>query len=162
MTDINAFKYADYLHMMTYDQPGRHSTFQFAKVAVEQALTIFPAEAHPRLTLGLPFYSRNTRSGDWKTYEDLIQQHKITPEMDEVGEEYFNGINMMKHKTNFAFEQNLGGVMIWEVGQDCRVNPVTRSGTTHVSTCPNGRQDSLLNAINEAILAHKVVEHPDL
>jgi len=29
----------------------------------------------------------------------------------------------------------MGGVMIWEVGQDCRLHKVVRDGKTHVSTC---------------------------
>ncbi len=37
-----------------------------------------------------------------------------------------------------------GGVMIWEVGQDCRVAPVTHGATTHPATCPGGEDASLL------------------
>lgn len=151
LTEIKAHLYADLMHMMTYDQHGRHSTMQFAQAAVDQALSLFPPEAHSHVTLGLPFYGRNTKTGDWKTYEDLIQQHKLTPPMDEVGDEYFNGVDTIQRKTRLAYDKGIGGVMIWEVGQDCRVNPVTRSGTTHVQTCPNGREDSLLYAISRTI-----------
>ena len=45
--------------------------------------------------------------------------------------------------------------MIWEVGQDCRLEPVTRRGTTHVRTCPGAagdRSPSLLAAITSARL----------
>ena len=41
--------------------------------------------------------------------------------------------------------------MIWEVGQDCRVYPVTRGDTVHVSTCPRAEDSSLLAAITEAV-----------
>ncbi len=41
--------------------------------------------------------------------------------------------------------------MIWEVGQDCRVTPTLRSGKTHVSTCPLGKNSSLLFAISSLI-----------
>jgi hypothetical protein len=27
--------------------------------------------------------------------------------------------------------------MIWEVGQDCRIYPVTHGGQTHKTTCPH-------------------------
>ena len=41
--------------------------------------------------------------------------------------------------------------MIWEVGQDCRLAPVTHGKDTHVKTCPNGEDSSLLVAIGRAI-----------
>jgi GH18 family chitinase len=37
-----------------------------------------------------------------------------------------------------TLQAGLGGIMIWEVGQDCRVHPVTHGQDTHVSTCPKG------------------------
>ena len=38
--------------------------------------------------------------------------------------------------------------MIWEVGQDCRLVPVTHGQTTHVRTCPGeGDANSLLVAV---------------
>lgn len=151
LTQIKAYNHVDLLHMMTYDQHGRHSTFPFAQAAVDQALSIFPPEAHAKLTLGLPFYGRDVKTGVWKTYEDIVQQNQITPQMDEVSDQYFNGVNTIKEKTQMAFHKKIGGVMIWEVGQDCRVDPVTRSGTTHAKTCPKGKEDSLLNAIAETI-----------
>jgi GH18 family chitinase len=163
MVEVGAHKYADLLHMMSYDQPKRHSTLSFAQSALDQALSIFPSEAHSRLTLGLPFYARNINTGEWKTYEDLVQQHKLEASMDEVAGEYFNGVEMIKRKTKLSFDKEIGGVMIWEVGQDCRVSPVTRDGTTHVKTCPNGDQDSLLAAIRIVVQEESnLIEHPDL
>lgn len=46
----------------------------------------------------------------------------------------------------------LGGVMIWEVGQDCRLVPTIHAdGSSHVRTCPgNGDDASLLVAITKA------------
>ena len=49
-----------------------------------------------------------------------------------------------------AFNEGVGGVMIWEVGQDCRVVPVKRGDTVHVKTCPEGEESSLLSAITKA------------
>eukprot|EP00293_Proteomonas_sulcata_P000171 CAMPEP_0184323560 /NCGR_PEP_ID=MMETSP1049-20130417/130974_1 /TAXON_ID=77928 /ORGANISM="Proteomonas sulcata, Strain CCMP704" /LENGTH=86 /DNA_ID=CAMNT_0026645107 /DNA_START=1 /DNA_END=257 /DNA_ORIENTATION=+ len=70
--------------------------------------------------MGLPFYSRSTRTGDWKTYEDLIKMYgkKLTKSTDEIDEHYFNGYKMIQKKTRYALQNGLGGVMIWEVGQD--------------------------------------------
>jgi hypothetical protein len=40
----------------------------------------------------------------------------IEEDSDEWGEYFFNGIATIRHKTKFALEQGLGGLMIWEVG----------------------------------------------
>ena len=42
----------------------------------------------------------------------------------------FNGVKTMRAKVQYAIELNLGGVMIWEVGQDCRLEPVTHGELT--------------------------------
>ena len=52
----------------------------------------------------------------------------------------------MKH----VITEEVGGIMIWEVGQDCRTLPVTRGDTVHVKTCPKGEDSSLLSAITKA------------
>ena len=49
-------------------------------------------------------------------------------------------------------ELRLAGVMIWEVGQDCRLEPVTHGATTHVRTCP-ADDSSLLRAIDRCVCA---------
>jgi len=49
-------------------------------------------------------------------------------------------------------ESGMGGVMIWEVGQDCRSEPVAHwDGSRHVVTCPGGTNSSLLRAIASEI-----------
>jgi len=35
---------------------------------------------------------------------------------------FFNGISMVKRKTQLAIQEGLGGVMVWEVGQDTGPN----------------------------------------
>eukprot|EP01126_Amoeba_proteus_P033678 TRINITY_DN3315_c0_g1_i3.p1 TRINITY_DN3315_c0_g1~~TRINITY_DN3315_c0_g1_i3.p1 ORF type:complete len:249 (-),score=24.62 TRINITY_DN3315_c0_g1_i3:130-876(-) len=161
LVKLKAHRHVDLLHMMTYDQQGRHSTMQFARSSVRDTLSIFPEEAHKKITLGLPFYGRNINTGSWTTYEDLIKKYPQiikNHRTDQVGDEYFNNIETIRGKTKFAIESGLGGVMIWEVGQDCRVSPVTRRGVTHVATCPSGRKNSLLNAIGTVVAEKKLVE----
>lgn len=71
--------------------------------------------------MGLPFYSRSTRTGkkgnsdarlahiahilirhagDWKTYEDLVKMYgkRIRKATDEIDEHYFNGYKMIQKK----------------------------------------------------------------
>ena len=136
------------MHMMSYDQQGQHSTFAFAERVAAQGARILPAA---QLTLGVPFYGRHVRTGDWKSYEDLVQEFSALQQpdgaVDEVGGYYLNGRQTIAAKARLAREHGLGGVMIWEVGQDCRVHAVTHGDKTHGVTCPQGASSSLLVAL---------------
>lgn len=63
----------------------------------------------------------------------------------------FNGIDTIQKKVKYALDKGAGGVMIWEVGQDCRLAEVIRGGKTHVVTCPEGPKSSLLVAMQQVI-----------
>mmetsp|Transcript_23123 Transcript_23123/g.58996 ORF Transcript_23123/g.58996 Transcript_23123/m.58996 type:complete len:349 (+) Transcript_23123:58-1104(+) len=142
-------RYVANMHSMVYDQPGKHSTWQFAVKAAKQAAEILPPHL---VTLGLPFYGRHMKTGEWKTYEDLVQQHApLDVATDEAGGYYFNGPDLIERKTRHAASLGLGGVMIWEVGQDCRVHSVVHGDTTHGVTCPNGEPSALLTAIRRGL-----------
>ena len=178
-------KYVDAMHMMSYDQPGQHSTLEFAEKVAAQGAAVLPPEL---LTLGVPFCARRRRrareisepasrrdipdhdnrprpvpadgrhmkTGDWKSYEDLVQAHAErlhSGDVDEAAGFYFNGPRMIAQKTQLARRLGLGGVMIWEVGQDCRLVAVTHGQTTHGVTCPRGDESSLLMALRgEAVV----------
>ena len=47
----------------------------------------------------------------------------------------FNGVKTIWAKTRLAAKLGLGGVMIWEVGQDCRLEPVRRLPQDFDSCC---------------------------
>ena len=59
----------------------------------------------------------------------------------------------------YSVSAGLGGVMIWEVVQDCRLEPTVHAdGSSHVRTCPgDGDEQSLLAAITRAMAASGVV-----
>jgi len=111
----------DRIHVMAYDHEGRHSTFD---QAVGDIQTILERGAPPeKLLLGVPFYGRSL--SHWNsafTYADIVAQHHPAPDIDEAGGVYFNGIATIQQKTCYALEQHLGGVMIWELGQDTADN----------------------------------------
>ena len=106
-----------------------------------------------KVTLGVPFYGRSVKSGEWKSYEDIVQDfHPLDPSLDEVGDQYFNGFDTIKKKALKAMDGGFAGLMIWDVGMDCRLQEtVHASGSSHVITCPNGADSSLLVAIERAI-----------
>ena len=112
-----AFTVVDAVHIMSYDNKGRHSTFEAAKSDIE-ALQDQGAAAG-KIVLGMPFYGRHTSQPDTVlTYRQIVEKYKPAPDADEVDSIYFNGPRMIQRKTKLALESQLGGVMVWELGQD--------------------------------------------
>ena len=54
------------------------------------------------MTHGLPFYGRHTRTGDWKSWEDLVQLHRPAEGVDEAADYYFNSARLIERKTRLA------------------------------------------------------------
>ena len=153
----------DAVLVMAYDAtsaaPGAgagHSPMSLAQSAIAGARRAgLPLS---RVALGVPFYGRLSSTGDWRTYEDIVQAHApLDAASDAVPEGaalvHFNGRATIAAKTRLALREGLGGIMIWEAGQDCRLVPVTHGATTHVRTCPTD-ESSLLRAITDTIAAH--------
>ena len=113
----------NYLLVMLYDRgckkpPCHHSSFDFYK---EYALNIRNIKKE-KLALGLPFYARDGYNFKAETYSE-IAKFGIDEKKDEIlgrGSDFwmFNGVKTIGDKTKFALENNFGGVMIWELGQD--------------------------------------------
>ena len=107
----------DWINLMAYDHPGPHSTFEDARKDVEKLLAA-GAPAH-KITLGLPFYGRDRAQANKSlTYREILAQHRPTPTTDEIGTLSFNGRATIQKKTRYALDHHLGGVMVWELGQD--------------------------------------------
>lgn len=105
-----------YVQVMAYDHDQRHSTFEAAKADVELLLGMkVPAE---KIILGLPFYGRNLRTREAMTYREIHEKFRPQWDQDEIGEVYFNGPETIRRKTRHAVQSGLGGVMVWELGQD--------------------------------------------
>jgi len=107
----------DRIHVMAYDHEGRHATFEQAVGDIEAFLERgAPPE---KLLLGVPFYGRSLSQWDTAyTYAEIVAQYHPASDVDEAGGVYFNGIAAIQQKTRYALAQQLGGVMIWELGQD--------------------------------------------
>ncbi|MSR81532.1 MAG: glycoside hydrolase family 18 protein [Candidatus Latescibacteria bacterium] len=111
------YQHLDRLHLMAYDNPGRHSTYESAVADVQRLLDRGVPAA--KIWLGVPFYGRKPEAFDEAlTYAQLHAQFKPGPEVDEAGGYYFNGPQTLQRKTRFAHEKGLGGIMVWELGQD--------------------------------------------
>ena len=108
---------------------------------VDQAVSLFGAGVAAKVTLGLPFYGRELRTGAWHTYEDLVQKHHpLGAEVDLVDGIAFNGRATIAKKTRLAVSRGLAGVMVWEGGQDCRYAAVARGAEAHWKCSASARR----------------------
>jgi hypothetical protein len=102
-------------------------------------------------------------TGDWTTYEDIVQRfNPLSRDGDFAPGDRpnnfigFNNIKTIEDKVAAALQLGLGGVMIWEVGQDCRLVATQRSGVVHGVTCPT-QNSSLLVAVTNTIQQWKEI-----
>ena len=116
---INLAPYAavDRIHIMSYDRGSKHATPEQAQQDV--ALFLSTGVAQKRLILGMPFYGRSiTPPHEEYLYAEIMARYHPSPTTDEVDNIYFNGIGTIQQKTCLAKTERLGGVMVWELGQD--------------------------------------------
>ncbi len=112
-----AYQSLDRVHIMAYDQGQRHSTYETAVKCVET----FAQQGIERskLCLGVPFYGRKMADTQQSiTYRQIVEKYQPTPDTDETDGYYYNGPTTIQKKVRYCAEQNIGGVMIWELGQD--------------------------------------------
>ena len=122
-----AVEAVDYVQVMAYDHPGRHSTFEGAKDDIARVLK--SGAARRKIVLGLPFYGRDIKQPHTvRTWRQIVERH---PQLtgDEQDGLFLNGPETIQRKTEWALSEKLGGVMLWELGQDV---PGERSLLRHI------------------------------
>lgn len=135
-----AYQALDRIHIMAYDQGARHSTYETAVECVAK----FIAQSIPRskLCMGVPFYGRKIDETDRSiTYRQFVETHQLPADTDEIDGYYFNGIDTIKRKTRYCLDENLGGVMIWELGQDTSDDMSLLRAIDHVRTAGKASAD---------------------
>lgn len=111
-----AWQAVDTVQLMSYDYGQQHSTLQQS----QQDMQSFLDRGIPpgKLVLGLPFYGRDVLDRKAVTYSRLVDRYQPGPDVDEISGIYFNGPATIQKKTQAALAAEIGGVMIWEIGQD--------------------------------------------
>jgi chitinase len=106
----------DGVQVMAYDHDQRHSTFEGSRRDVQKLIDAGIPSA--KVILGLPFYGRQVTTREAMTYRDIRVKWSPASDTDEVEQFYFNGPATIRRKVEYAIDSRLGGVMVWEVGQD--------------------------------------------
>lgn len=115
------YKIVDRIHLMTYDMPGEyHASMGSVQSAVEKLIVSgCPAD---KVHIGIPAYARHVQQpGNVKTFAELVDS--MSPQMDLDGLNSWNGFRGDSPKdawakVTYAKAHGLGGVFVWEIGQD--------------------------------------------
>lgn len=137
----------DYATLMTYDKTGSwassevgpHAPFDYYTQTVEKCLELgYPKE---KIIPGIPFYGRifpdnRPETSYLITYSEIVDTYPGAENQNAIDgiRLYYDGLPMVKQKTQYAKDNGIGGVMIWEITQDS----------------PN-QSKNLLNAINSIV-----------
>ena len=112
----SAISSVDYVQVMAYDHDKEHSTLQGAQRDLQTVIDAkIPAG---KIVLGLPFYGRDVQSRNASTYREIVSRFAPDSSIDQIGSIYFNGPETIRRKVELAMDAQLGGVMVWELGQD--------------------------------------------
>lgn len=108
----------DWINLMAYDYTSSdHSPFLAAQQSVDYWIKQrgIPAE---KAVLGLPMYARPS----WRSYQEIVNENPANACQDFVlfngKKDFYNGLATIAKKTRFALDNNLAGVMFWELEHD--------------------------------------------
>ena len=145
----DAVQYIDDVQVMCYDfsgpwsAPGPHSSYEQSIGSGSSSNSTglaywinFRKWPQEKILLGVPFYGRDfdNNGGEGIRYSDII---KLAPDAylnDRINNIYYDGIVTMSRKTQYVKDNDLSGIMIWEITQDSQTDST-----------------SLLSAINRTI-----------
>ncbi|GHU93425.1 chitinase [Bacteroidia bacterium] len=126
-------QYLDYVFLMIYDQTGpwassavgQHADWNFYTKAIAHWLNnrALPKE---KLVAGVPFYGYAFKSqnsaldADGVGYSDILKRYPNQDAhlKDNIDLVYYNGMPTIQQKAQYVVDNELGGIMIWELSQD--------------------------------------------
>jgi chitinase len=117
----------DFINIMAYDatgpwrpeDPGQHSSFEFAK----QSLDYWTNRGLPKnkAILGVPFYGYGFGKdfNEGMSFADIVKKYPGAAARDVSGNTiYYNGTATIKQKAQYVVDGEYGGIMIWQLAQD--------------------------------------------
>jgi GH18 family chitinase len=116
LLDESTYRSIDRVNLMCYDGPGRHATLEFVQGELKKLVD--SGAPREKILLGIPFYGRHIETRRALTYAEIVAKYQPAAEIDEVAGVYFNGARTVVRKVQFARDQKIAGVVIWEVAQD--------------------------------------------
>jgi len=125
----------DFINVMSYDatgpwdpqNPGQHAPFSMYESDFQYWNTTKNIPQN-QLTMGVPFYGYGfgTYANQGISFCDIVTTYPGSENADQIGNGgdaiYYNGILTIQQKTTYAL-QHAGGIMIWELTEDCFGNP---------------------------------------
>jgi len=144
---FSAFANADFIQLMSYGAYFTQNT-QVSMSTLQGWVNGWVSAGYNinKIVIGLPAYGRTPTDGTSIKYRQALNMYNISPSQDTVTSSgklyYYNGVNTIKAKTQYAVTNHLRGVMFWELGQD---------------TIPSNPM-SLLYAVNEIIPVNPQVQ----
>lgn len=120
---INALDNVTVMSYDIFDRYGYHASFSSSYDAVKEFLRA--GYKKEQLHLGLAFYARPLDAGgywfEYSTYADQLGKYTNTLTVNYNGQSfpsYFNCVQIIRDKTEYAIATDLAGVMIWNLGCD--------------------------------------------
>lgn len=114
----------DYINVMSYgvlDQGGAHAPLSmFEDYVYDHIYAGVPKE---KIIMGVPFYAKRPyRAGDTSPrtypYSTIVDLAHPPAGLNNYGDYSFNGRTLIRRKTAFLIENDIGGIMAWELSQD--------------------------------------------
>jgi len=114
----------DYINVMSYgilDEEGNQVPLaMFEDFTYEHVYAGIPRE---KIIMGVPFYGKRPyKEGDTSprtyTYRHIVEMAHPLPDNNNFGLYSFNGRTLIKKKTSFLIENEIGGIVAWELSQD--------------------------------------------
>lgn len=118
--------YVDHINVMIYDTYGTaEEGYPHAPMrVVRESLDGYEANGVPasKIILGVPFYGgdKSRTPVATQTYRSLysLSGGAITSSTNSWGGYAFNGVELMREKTQYVLDKGYAGIMIWELSQD--------------------------------------------